>query len=624
MHDLFRISPRLQILPIIHGSGDFAVEVRRVLLSERFDCLAVPLPPSFQADVENAIQWLPAPTMVIQGDSDNYVSDWQPDSADDDEDVEDTFSYVPIDPCQGVIAALRFALGEHMHRAFIDLETAKFEPHAQSLPDPYALKQVALERFAGTVLTALPRLPEGQPTDRVVHMAARLRALEASHDSVLLVCSIEQWPWIREAYTAQSPSLPEHDVVGETTTYEPHPDTLLFFFGELPFITGLYERARSELEQDDNLSVDGVKELLLSARMAYREEFGNRARKVTPHTLSTCLKYIRNLTLMDRRMTPDLYNLVIAAKQVVGDGFALHVAGKAREYPCPFDAGLPIVSLGVDRGRMPDGRIVRLVSRLPGPPVIWRSCELQPRPDKRRQQEWQMGWNPFSQCSWPPEDKLIEDFRAHVADRARAIMGADLAKTEKFTTSIKDGIDIRDTLRNWHTGDLYVKVLPPSRGRLDCVVTLFDTPADPREYPWRTTWFAEHQNESTLAFFATNFHAEMVGPGIGLATYGGAMFIFPPVSIPDIWQDPRLDFTETLEERLLAAACLHSECPHIALLAPGPPGAGWRRLARHFKKKWVHVPLGSFSDSTIQQLRMVHVLNGHHIRSFASHFIRKV
>jgi hypothetical protein len=115
----------------------------------------------------------------------------------------------------------------------------------------------------------------------------------------------------------------------------------------------------------------------------------------------------------------------------------------------------------------------------------------------------------------------------------------------------------------------------------------------------------------------------MVGPGIGLGTYGGALFLFPPVRVPDIWQDPRLDFVETLEERILAAACLHSECPHIALLAPAPPGAGWRRLARRYRKKWVHVPLGSFSDSTVQQLRMVHVLNGHDIRSYAAHFIRK-
>ena len=79
-----------------------------------------------------------------------------------------------------------------------------------------------------------------------------------------------------------------------------------------------------------------------------------------------------------------------------------------------------------------------------------------------------------------------------------------------------------------------------------------------------------------------------------------------------------------MEERLLAAACLHSLAPRIVLLSSDPPGAGWRRLAKRFKKQWIHVPLGQFSDSTIQQLRMVHVLNGKEVRSFASHFIRKV
>jgi hypothetical protein len=234
-----------------------------------------------------------------------------------------------------------------------------------------------------------------------------------------------------------------------------------------------------------------------------------------------------------------------------------------------------------------------------------------------------MKWNPYSQCSFPPEDELIESFRAHVFDRARAVMGADLAHTEKFSTSIKDGIDIRDTLRHWYEGEIYVKVLPPSRGRLDCAVMLFDSPADPRDYPWRSTWFAEHENESTLAFFSSDYRQEIIGPGIALATYGGAMFLYPPVALPDVWQDPRLDFTATLEERLLAAACLHSRCPQVVLLSSLPPGAGWRRLARKFRKQLVHLPLGQFSDATVQQLRMFHVLNGRQVRSYAAHFIRR-
>ena len=147
---------------------------------------------------------------------------------------------------------------------------------------------------------------------------------------------------------------------------------------------------------------------------------------------------------------------------------------------------------------------------------------LKRRPFKHEREKWQMRWNPFSQCSWPPEDQSIEDFRTHVFQKALSILGADLARTEKFTTSIQDGIDIRDTLRHFYDGEIYVKIEPPARARLDCCVMLFDSPADPRDYPYRTTWMPEFDWESTLAFFATDLRKEVVGPGIGLSQYGGA------------------------------------------------------------------------------------------------------
>jgi hypothetical protein len=639
---VLRFSRRILCLPVIHGSGDFALAVRRMMLEESFDCVAVPLPPSFQADVERGIEMLPEPTIVTQPELSQFASEWsaERDQNDDDTDLEDTggddeptHSYVPIDPCQPVIAALRAAASEHIPRAFIDLETTHFVPNTAVLPDAYALKKVSPEQFASAVLPAIPRPDDPQHKARVAHMARRLRQLDRRYKSVLFVCSVLDWPWIREAYRERQPLEAEDDAVEETTLYQPDERTLLFLLGELPFITGLYERARAELEDDENLSIDGVKELLITARQHYKDDMQRRARKITPHLLRNCLKYVRNLTLFEKRFTPDLYTLVTAAKQTAGDQYALHVAETARDYsyrtskPSPDDReslpNLPPIKLGIDRGQLPSGELVRLVSRLPGPPLVWRGLELQRRPDRKERDEWKMRWNPFTQCSWPPEDKLIEDFRAHVFDRARAVMGADLARTEPFTTSILDGIDIRDTLRHWYEEKIYVKVLPPSRGKLDCVVMLFDSPADPRDYPWRTTWYAEHDQESTLAFFATDFSQELVGPGIALATYGGALFLFPPAHIPDIWRDKALDFTETLEERLLAAACCYSSCPHIALVSAAPPGAGWRKLAQRFAKKWVHLPLSQFSDAMIQQLRMVHVLNGRHIRSYAAEFIRK-
>jgi len=620
--DFLKISPRITVLPIIHGSGDCALEVRRVMLTHPFDCLAVPLPQSFQTDVEDAIHALPSISAVIQEEPAEFgSSDWDPDFQLDA--TEFAASYVPIDPCQGVIAALRIALQERVPRAFIDLETEHFESLASIFPDPYALKRVPMDRFAAALLAAVPRLPEGQPQERVVTMANRLRQLETHHRSILLVCSVVDWPWIKNAYFDRIPQSATDAQVNETRVCPVAPQTLAFFLAELPFITGLYERARKQLDDDQNLTIDGIKELLLTTRDRYARELKSLARRITPKLLSVYFQYVRNLALIERRLTPDLYTLVVAAQQIAGDQFAIQLAETAREYPYQAESDAARLVMGLHEARLPDGRLMRMINRLPGHSITWRSCRLKPRPPKKRQRQWQMRWDPFRQCSWPPEDSVIEQFRTRVQDAALAIMGADLARSEKFTTSLKDGLDMRETLRNWHTGDLYVKVFPPTRGNVDCVLMFFDSPADPRDYPWRATWMAEHDRESTLALFATDFSSELVGPGIGVAKYGGALMLFPPRSIPDIWQDPRFDAADTLEERLLLAGCFHATERHIAVLSQSPPGPAWRRIAKRYAKKLVHVPLNRFSQETIQKLRMVHVLNGQQVRSYAVHFIRK-
>ncbi len=602
------------------------------MLEGDFDCLAVALPESFRASVLEAIQLLPTPSMVLQRSLPDYGKSWDDDSEDDSSSESSVaWSYVPIDPCQPVIMGLRFAMEERLAVKFIDLETNEFQPQSTVLPDPYALKTVSLERFATAVLPSIMRPFIDQEKQRIRYMAWNLHQLEHQYDNIVLVCSIQKWPWLREAYAEFRGEPPEHDAVEPPTIYSVNPNSLLFMFGELPFITGLHEQARAQLEDDENVTIDGVKQLLMSARSSYLQDLGKRARRITPMHLKQCLKYTRNLTLLEHRMSPDLYTISLAAQQVLGDQYTIHVVETARHYAFQGDAeafqaeDAPYqqVTLGIDQLRLPSEEVVSVVSRLPGPPITWRSLELRRRPIKEERDRWMTQWNPYSQCSWPPEDTLIESFRTRVLDRAKAIMGADLARSEKFSTSIKDGIDIRETLRHWYDGDIYVKVMPPSVGKLDCCVMLFDVPADPRDYPWQTTWFAEHKDESTLAFFATDFGKELIGPGIALATYGGAMFLYPPVPIPDIWRDPRLEFAEPLEDRLIAAACLHSRERQIAVLSDRAPGAAWRSIARKLHKKLVHVPLGHFNDAMLQQLRMVHVLNGTEVRSYAERFIRK-
>ena len=589
---ILEIGPHVTVLPVVHGSGDFAWEVRRLMMKHSYDCLAVALPPSFQSATEEAILQLPTPSIVVQRDL-QYLTptDFLPSNefSDDDDaqgfnpsdpsdgDRELGVSYVPVDPCQGVIAAIRTAMGDRIPRRFVDMETSRFEPHSRVMPDAFALKKMSLEKYAAAVLPFIEPGEGAQWKVRIKHMAWQLRELSVDYKKILFVTSVLDWPWIRAAFNDKELDCPDSEPIQETERYQVTAETLYFLLGELPFITNLYERAREELSDDEHLGIDGVKELLIAARSRYTDEYKSRARKITPSLLAKCLKYTRNLTLIEHGFTPQLPTIVTAAQQVAGDGYAINVLELAKQFDYCRDLGLNSARMGIDHVALPDDEMLSARSRLPGPPMVWTELKLIPRPDKRQQQDWQQKWNPYSQCSWPPEDDLIESFRRTVFDRAKEAMGADLVQTEKFTTSVKDGIDMRETVRHWYDNEIHVKVLPPSRGKMDAAVMLFDSPSDPREYPWRTTWFAEHANESTLAFYATDFTEQPVGPGICLANYGGALFIYPPVAVVDIWQDPRLDFATTLEERLLGAACLHSQCKHIALLSSAPPGQAWRR-----------------------------------------------
>ena len=124
MDDVLKIGPRITVLPIVNGSGDFAWEVRRIMLENQFDCLAVPLPESFRQDVEGpeSIDFRRRPLCckkTITGfDFSQPEESWTPDSDSDSEDEtqtgETSASYVPVDPCQPVIAAIRTAIGERM------------------------------------------------------------------------------------------------------------------------------------------------------------------------------------------------------------------------------------------------------------------------------------------------------------------------------------------------------------------------------------------------------------------------------------------------------------------------------------------------------------------------------
>lgn len=452
-------------------------------------------------------------------------------------------------------------------------------------------------------------------------MAHQLHRLELECEKIVFICSMLDWPWIKASYDNLA-KFPQPGNCSNPELFGIEPSTLTFALSELPYVTSLYEKRREELRSDRTAEIDGVKEILLRAREKFLERHKVKYHNLSSQAFQVYLQYVRNLSLMESRLTPDLYTLAMAAKQVGGDSFAISLVEAAREYPYQKkDDYIDTMTLGIDQGTFGDDTPVSLKNRLQETELVWRTLDLKPQPDWKKQDEWKYTWDPHGQCSWPPEDDKIESFNTHVREQTKLLLANDLARSEKFTSSVKDGIDIRDTLRNWHTGDIYVKEIPPSRGKVEIVLFLFEMEPVPERYPWRQTWYAEHNEESTLCFFATNYMDNMVGPGIGQATYGGCMMMFPPRPIPNIWEDPRMKLSETLEERLLEAAFFHSQERHVTVVSPAPPPVAWRKLARHYHRRIIHIPLKRFANQTIEKVRQFHVLNGKQVRSFAQKFI---
>ena len=104
-----------------------------------------------------------------------------------------------------------------------------------------------------------------------------------------------------------------------------------------------------------------------------KEKHPKIAQRITPQLLSVYFRYIRNLSLLDRRLTPDLYTLIVAAQQTAGDDFALALAETARSYPydsvgddATESSGIRRAGPGADGDQ--SGRAARLGHRADGQP----------------------------------------------------------------------------------------------------------------------------------------------------------------------------------------------------------------------------------------------------------------
>jgi len=234
--------------------------------------------------------------------------------------------------------------------------------------------------------------------------------------------------------------------------------------------------------------------------------------------------------------------------------------------------------------------------------------------------EWASQLNGASICSYPPEDLVIEDYGRFLKKKGKSILSEERSRTEPFTTSLLDGIDIRETIRNWHEKQIYVRSFQNTHGEVGSVIVIFDEDRDDR-YPYMTTWLGEHQNESDMAFYSTFPFDNMVGPGIGRGEYGGFLMSLPARRMFDVWQDADYDFAESKPERLLLAGLDYSLQRLVVYVAAKPPRSVFRNIAARFGRTIIYIPIGQLSPVSLKKIRVVHVLDGYDKREIAKEYI---
>jgi hypothetical protein len=251
-----------------------------------------------------------------------------------------------------------------------------------------------------------------------------------------------------------------------------------------------------------------------------------------------------------------------------------------------------------------------------------------PVKEKRRREDpekWKKEFSGEHICSYPPEDVVVEGYGHYLKKKALAIKAEEHVQIEPFSCSMQDGIDVRETIRDWSSGKIYVRFERPLRGSVGSVVVIFDPDLPSKEsrenFPWCVTWLGEHSQESDMAFYSTPAGAVMDGPGISRCQYGGFMLSYPPLRVYDIWRDDFFDVARSKPERLLMAAIDYSLEKYVVYLAPDPPSGWCQSMAARLGKKFIYLPLGTLSPVTLKKIRQFHVLDGYGVRRYARYYL---
>jgi hypothetical protein len=596
----------IRFVPVLHGRMEFALEVRRQFREFKPDQVAVEYPNTLRDLILRGIKRLPLLSAVYYQESDG------------------AFIYLLLEPTDPLVEAVRLALENDIPVHFIDRDTEGYPLDRSPMPDPYAIHRIGHYLFCQAYLkTRKEEFPFLEDSLREKTMAYHLQRLNETGRKTLFAGGLYHLPGILSLI-----ERPQTEVIGRkhregAGLAHLHKDSSMEVLTEMPFLAEGYERFRPDEgpEEPDRLQVHN--ELI---DMARKSHWKNNKQELSRVQVRILHQFARNYALLSGALVPSFYQLIVAARGVADDNFAYELWEKGSEYPWQAkEPGLPVIRLSgedlfLDQKRIRFHRRLKTFRRRLVPvPVKKKIREKTPG-------EWKKSFDHLFICSYQPEDVAVEGYGQYLQKKALEIKSEENSRVVPFVSSMMDGIDIRETIRNWTEEKIYVKEGRPLRGKVGSVVMIFDPDPPDKDgkenFPWKVTWLGEHEQESDMAFYSTPAGEVMDGPGISRCQYGGFMLTYPPLRVFDVWKDPFFNVARGKPERLLMAAIDYSLEKHVVYVAAGPPSGWCQSMAARLGKKILYMPIGTLSPVALKKIRQFHVLSGHYVRKYARQYIK--
>ncbi len=612
-------------IPSIHSRAYFAMAVREAMESFKPTIVVVEQPKSYELLLREAITRLPLVSLIIKTSQSHDAV------------------FIPIDPCDSIIEAVGCAIDKEIDFSAIDLDVDVFPSNSKYLmPDDYALSKVGLSKFYEYVLEHYEFYKDDNKDSinikREKHMARKLAAISNEHERVLFVCGLSHWEGIKSrlevflsnedtnTITEKNENFSEEKTSEEYqyNIYTVHKNSLSYILGEMPFTTYFYEMYKSgELECFDKLK---------TIEIAYSESRHKYKNKISFAQQKKLGDYARNLAIIDGNISPDRVDILTAAKCMVNNDYALEVLDVIDYYPYYNDEDDRYPIIEIDR----DPKSAALSTLLKDKKInlkrhdyIWKTAlkksNVTTRPSEEYDGQWEDMWDRRNNMlSHVPEDISMERYMNIIRDRTTKMLTEDKIKIEPFSVSMKDGIDMRETIKNYHEKKVFVKEIPKLKGNIGHVVMIFDEDHD-NDYPCRMVWYSEAHDDSDLIMYSTAPGMELVGPGISKSHFGGYASLMPPMITDEIWVEynalRRSAIVQNCADFLLYMAIDFSVDKYLVYTAPNKPSEVLYDEAKKRNVEIVYIPLATLPNETINKLKQFHILGDKRLRDIASKYI---